>query len=152
MSSDPVHELAHDHEDLNRRVFEVGSVLRALQRDGGDVALALVTPLGDLREQLFHHFAREEEGLFPFVADTVPELADQVGAMAQAHDAICGAVVRMFHLAAGNSELTPLVAIYERFETAYVAHAKTEAALLESLNDHLVPEQRARLAALVDGL
>jgi iron-sulfur cluster repair protein YtfE (RIC family) len=150
---DPVQELVHDHADLNRRVFALGSTIRALDRDGGNgMALALVTKLGELREALFLHFAREEEGLFPLVAELVPELADQVHAMALAHDAICGGLARMYHLAAANTELSTIIAVFMRFEAAYASHAETEAALLEQLTRKLDPAQLDRLGELVRGL
>jgi len=150
---DPVQDLVHDHADINRRVFALGSAIRALDRDDGDgLALALVTRLGELRELLFLHFAREEEGLFPFVSESVPELADQVHAMALAHDAICGGLARMYHLAAANAELPTVLAVFTRFETAYASHAEVEAKLLHTLSGSLDPEQRARLAELVRGL
>lgn len=150
---DPVQDLVHDHADINRRVFALGSTIRALDRDDGDgLALALVTRLGELRELLFLHFAREEEGLFPFVCESVPELADQVHAMALAHDAICGGLARMYHLAAANAELPTLLAVFTRFESAYASHAEVEGKLLHTLSGRLDPEQRARLAELVRGL
>ncbi len=150
---DPVQDLVHDHADINRRVFALGSAIRALDRDDGDgLALALVTRLGELRELLFLHFAREEEGLFPFVSESVPDLADQVHAMALAHDAICGGLARMYHLAAANAELPTVLAVFTRFETAYASHAEVEAKLLHTLSGRLDPEQRARLAELVRGL
>ncbi|HEU4730248.1 MAG TPA: hemerythrin domain-containing protein, partial [Kofleriaceae bacterium] len=93
--TDPVEELVHDHADINRRVLALGTAIRALDRNRGNgMALALVNRLSELRELLFLHFAREEEGLFPFVAEAVPELAEQVQAMAVAHDAICGGLAR----------------------------------------------------------
>lgn len=150
---DPVQDLVHDHADINRRVFALGSTIRALDTNHGDgLALALVTRLGELRELLFLHFAREEEGLFPFVSETVPELADQVHAMALAHDAICGGLARMYHLAAANTELATILSVFTRFETAYGSHAEAEARLLHTLGGRLDPEQRARLAELVRGL
>lgn len=150
---DPVQDLVHDHADINRRVFALGTTIRALDRDGGDgMALALVTRLGELRELLFLHFAREEEGLFPMVAEMVPDLADQVHAMEIAHDAICGGLARMYHLAASNTELTTIIAVFQRFEAAYAKHAEVEAELLASLSRRLDPDQRKRLAELVAGL
>ena len=150
---DPVQELVHDHADINRRVLAVGTAIRALGRnDGHGMALALVTRLGELRELLFLHFAREEEGLFPFVAETVPELAEQVHAMALAHDAICGGLARMYHLAATNADLTVILTVFARFETAYASHADAEAALLRELTGRLDGAQRAQLAELVRGL
>jgi iron-sulfur cluster repair protein YtfE (RIC family) len=151
--TDPVQELVHDHADINRRVLALGAALRALDRnDGNGMALALVNLLGELREHLFLHFAREEEGLFPFVADTVPELAGQVHAMALAHDAICGGLARMYHLASTNADLTVILAVFARFEAVYASHAETEAELLHQLSARLDPAQRARLAELVRGL
>jgi hypothetical protein len=151
--NDLVQDLVHDHADINRRVFALGSTIRALDRDNGNgMALALVTRLGELRELLFLHFAREEEGLFPFVAEAVPELAEQVHAMSLAHDAICGGLARMYHLSAANAELGLITAVFTRFEAAYATHAETEAALLTTLSSRLDPDQRARLWELVRGL
>jgi iron-sulfur cluster repair protein YtfE (RIC family) len=102
LTRDPIHELAHAHADLNRRVLEIGALVRTVERGH---ARALVGPLGELREILFLHFAREEGGcLFPFVAETVRELADQVDEMAIAHDTICGALARMFHLTSFDAD------------------------------------------------
>lgn len=150
---DPVQALVHDHADINRRVFALGTTIRALDCGEGDgLALALVAQLRELRELLFLHFAREEEGLFPFVSDTVPDLADQVQAMAMAHDAICGGLARMYHLASANAELSTVLAVFTRFETAYGSHAEVEARLLQTLSERLDPQQRAQLAELVRGL
>lgn len=150
---DPVQELAHDHADINRRVLALGTTIRALDvEDGNGLAVALVARLGELRELLFLHFAREEEGLFPFVAEAVPELSGQVQNMALAHDAICGALARMYHLAAANAELPTIAAVLERFEAAYASHAESEGELLHNLNARLGPRQREKLAELVRGL
>jgi iron-sulfur cluster repair protein YtfE (RIC family) len=147
--SDPVHELAHDHADLNRRVLALASLIN--QRDVHSAA-ALLAPLGELRELLFLHFAREEEGLFPFVAEAVGELAERVHEMAFAHDAICGALARMYHLAASGSDPSSIATLYERFEQAYSKHAQAEGELLRKLDAILDADQRARLATLVEGL
>jgi hypothetical protein len=150
---DPIQELVHDHADINRRVLSLGSAVRALDRDGGDgMARALVTRLGELRELLFLHFAREEEGLFPFVSETVPDLAEQIHAMAIAHDAICGGLARMYHLAVANAEIATIISVFTRFESAYASHAEVEVAILTKLSGQLDREQRERLAALVHGL
>ena len=149
MSTDPIHELVHDHADLNRRVLELGAVVAQLRPDRD---ASLVGLLSDLREHLFLHFAREEEGLFPFVAEQLPELADQVGAMAVAHDTICGAVARMVHQSTVDPTPRVLRALYERFEQAYATHARNEAELLQRLDGGLDPAQRTQLAELVRGL
>jgi DUF438 domain-containing protein len=151
--SDPIQDLTHDHADINRRVLAIGSAVRALDRDGGNgMARALVKRVGELRELLFLHFAREEEGLFPFVSEIVPELAGQVLAMAVAHDAICGGLARVYHLAETNAEIASITAVFTRFETTYAHHAESEVELLQTLSRRLDPAQRDQLAALVRGL
>lgn len=145
---DPIRELAHDHADLNRRVLELGAMIHRDRRTGSD----LMDALSELREHLFLHFAREEEGLFPFVGEQLPDLAEHVHQMAVAHDAICGALARMFHMASTEARAVTLLAVFERFETAYAAHAKSETDLLRSLEGRLDADQRSQLAALVRGL
>ena len=145
--TDPIGQLVHDHGELNRRVIALGVQMQKQV----DVD-ALLIPLRDLREQLFLHFAREEEGLFPFVIEHVAGLADQIHEMEIAHDTICGALARMVHLAQTNSALAILAPLFERFETAYATHAQMEGELLRQLATQLDADQRTRLAALVDGL
>lgn len=147
MAADAIAELVHDHADLNRQVLEIGSLIAS-----DEPAVASKARLDELREHLFAHFAREEEGLFPFVADHFPDLADRVHAMASAHDAICGAVARMCHLIAAGTNPVSLGPLFERFQLAYAQHARVEGELLASLKDRLDDEQLAALAALVRDL
>ncbi|MFT3695839.1 MAG: hemerythrin domain-containing protein [Kofleriaceae bacterium] len=137
--------ISYDHAALNRRVLDT-SALVAAQASTETLTAALV----DLREELFDHFAREEEGLFPFVAELVPALADRVHEMATAHDTICGALSRTCHAAQTNADL--LEALYERFEQAYAIHARSEADLLDGLSELLDAVQRDQLAQLIANL
>jgi iron-sulfur cluster repair protein YtfE (RIC family) len=146
---DPVHDLSHDHAEINGRVLAVAGLLKQ-SRPTADPNVALA--LDELRELLFLHFAREEEGLFPLVAEAAPALAAQVHDMAVAHDAICGALARACHLAQSLGETSALTTVYERFEHAYAMHARAEASLLSQLDQVLDAEQRNRLAALIEGL
>jgi len=145
---DPVAELVHDHAALNRGVVALGARLAAPDVTGSDVADELVA----LREELFHHFAQEEEGLFPFVAEAFPDHADTIDEMARAHDGICGALARACHLAADDADKALVVAMFSRFADAYATHAKIEGALLEQLGPRLSATQRQRLADLVKDL
>ncbi len=148
MTDDPIDALVHDHTDINRRVFELGKLLAGNAVDQESRADQL---LCELREELFLHFAREEEGLFPFVTERLPELAPSIEAMATAHDAICGVVARMCHLVTTANLLT-MRGLFERFEVTYAQHAKLEAELLRQLAARLDSAQRTQLAALVRGL
>lgn len=146
---DAVRDLSHDHAELNRRVLALGAKLEML-RQGTDVDLA--PALDELREMLFLHFAREEEGLFPFVTDAAPTLTVQVQEMAVVHDTICGSLSRACHSARSGADVASLTALYDRFEHAYADHARREADLLSRLDELLDADHRERLAALVDGL
>lgn len=148
---DPLKALAHDHGDLNRRVLALGARIRTLHgRAAGSDELSF--ELAELRDVLFFHFAREEEGLFPFVAETVPELRGQVDIMSVAHDTICGSLARMVHLAATSASIATIAALFDRFENTYAAHAHAESELLDSLEARLDAKQRVQLLDLVAGI
>jgi iron-sulfur cluster repair protein YtfE (RIC family) len=148
---DPIRELSHDHAEINRNVLALGAILRD-HDPRSEPSRELVAHVGVLRELLFTHFAREEEGLFPFVVEVIPELAARVHEMEVAHDTICGALARVHALGSANAAVAPIIALFHRFETAYADHANTEAALLRSLDGRLDAVLRTRLAALVEGL
>lgn len=133
--------IRHDHAALNRRVLDA-SALVAARASSETLAAALV----DLREELFAHFAEEEEGLFPFVAQVLPSLAARVHEMTIAHDAICAALSRACYAAQASADH---LASYERFEEAYAVHARSESDLLDRLRGMLDEAQRDRLAQLI---
>jgi iron-sulfur cluster repair protein YtfE (RIC family) len=148
-SDDPVRNLAHDHAELNRQVLELSGSLAE-----HEAVSTLLPALKELREHMFLHFAREEEGLFPLVSEWIPELADQVLALVGAHDAVCGALARMIHTASAEGEGDPvaLQGLLARFQAAYGDHAKLEAELLRRADAALDASQRAQVAELVRGL
>ena len=147
MTEDPIDALVHDHADINRRVLEVGRLLAG----HGDANQHVDVKLVDLREELFLHFAREEEGLFPFVTERFAELAGAVEQMETAHDTICGVVARMCHVVA-SANVATMRSLFERFEVTYAQHAKLEAALLAQLAGRLDEADCAKLAQLVRDL
>ena len=148
MMRDALPHLSQDHGELNRRVLAISAQLRRESGSASSLAYSLV----DLRELMFTHFAREEEGVFPFVAERIPALASRVQEMAIAHDTICGALSRACHLASTAGDRAQLLALYERFEQAYAAHAHSEAELFETLDRQLDASDREHLAALVQGV
>jgi iron-sulfur cluster repair protein YtfE (RIC family) len=147
VSDDPVRDLAHDHAELSRRVHELSATLAAHQAPA-----PLLPELQELRDHMFLHVAREEEGLFPLVSEWIPELADQVLAMVSAHDAICGALARMIHIARAEADAASFSGLLARFQTAYAEHAKAEALLLRRIDAGLDAAQRVQLAELVRSL
>lgn len=149
---DPVASLVHDHLAINQLLMDLGKVMGAVRQGsplagGGAPAL-----LHELRELLFLHFAREEEGLFPFVVEALPELSWQVQSMAAAHDGICGGLSRLIHMLATGVDTATVLTVFERFERAYGEHARAEAQLLQAVDRGASPAQREALAELVRGL
>jgi hypothetical protein len=151
-NGDPVRQLEHAHGQLNRLVLDVAEALSGQGPTSPDAWSDLGERLEALREELLHHFADEEEALFPFVRASVPRMLDAVHRLETAHDTICGSVVRMVHLASGEAHLSTLLAVHERFQSAYSCHSKDELELFEELGRVLDGTQRAELATRLRGL
>src|SRR5450755_2605740 len=101
--SDPIRELEHTHVHLTKLALGMGQELRDEQGQARSMTGArrqeLLALVETLRDELLQHFADEEEGLFPFVRTSVPAKAAVVDKLEASHDAICGALVRLAHLA-----------------------------------------------------
>jgi hypothetical protein len=84
--------------------------------------------------ELLHHFAREEEGLVPYIRENVLAKAHTVDRLVDGHDLICGAIVPLLQLVDSEAaaDLATLVGHFERFEAAYARHSQAETALLRS--------------------
>jgi Hemerythrin HHE cation binding domain len=148
---DPLDQLAHDHGQLSVLVFEILHALEGEQTPPPPVEQGwLRDHLVELREALLLHFAREEEGLFPFLAQHFPEAAPRVEAMSLAHDGICGSVTRMAYLAEQRSEsLAAIAPTFRRFLEGYMSHSRLESELVQDFAGRLDAEQRAVLADLI---
>lgn len=159
--NDPVRKFEHAHGHLTKLALDVRRLVRAEEASDGRAPARLrkrlVTALEALRDELLRHFANEEEGLFPFVRANLPAKAANVDRLADAHDAICGAIVRLADFvdreasALGPGRAT-LLTYYERFESAYTQHSQDEAALFDELGRTLDERQRTELASLLRGL
>jgi len=159
MGGDPVSQFEHSHAALSKRAMEIRALVRAEPAQGLPAALVrkqLLGQLEDLRDALIQHFANEEEGVFPFVRHNLPNEADAVDRLAEAHDTLCGAVVRLVHVVRRDLVLgrdhAALVAHYDRFETAYAQHSQKEALLFEALDHALDERHRAQLTEILRGL
>jgi len=157
VTDDPLERFEHDHVDLNRRVVALREALTGATNGRQSVlGAALVRDLVTFTDDLFDHFAREEEGLFPFVLEHLPGLLPAVTALIQAHDRICGAASRLLALerrAAPVPESLALAsAIFARFESQYAEHSRYESEFLRSLGPQLDARQRDQLAELLRAL
>jgi hypothetical protein len=133
--------LTHDHAAINHLVLAARSQLSA-----GDLA-SFRASLLQLRDQLFTHFAEEEEVLFPLVASFAPDLAERIDALLVSHDAICGLVARLL-----ASEPASVTVLFDRFMKIYADHAHTESAFIAGLPARLNPTQQVQIAPFLAGL
>ncbi len=154
-ANDPILALDHDHVELSKLVSELdGLIARARAGEAAAVHEDVAALLEGLREDLFLHFAQEEEGLFPYLGARLPDERGAIAAIETAHDAICGALSRMNHLASRGlaDHVEPLAALFERFAAGYAAHAREERAFLRRVGARLDDAQRAEVTELVKGL
>jgi iron-sulfur cluster repair protein YtfE (RIC family) len=113
--------------------------------------------LEEFRDELLRHFANEEEALFPFIRARLPTKAGAVDTLLDAHDAICGSLLRLAHLVEHerrslDADRDALHTLYERFEHAYTMHSQAEATLFEELAAELDEEAGRELAEILRGL
>lgn len=153
-SENPIAALSHDHRHLTELILEVRSMLGA--EDASDVHAELVDAVDRLRDELMTHFAREEEGLFPFVETHLADLRARVGALAAGHDRVCGSLARLSHsLGRAHAEPTSRAAAvdtFARFEDAYALHSRDELTLLADVDRRLDADARRELRHLLAGL
>ena len=141
--TDPIASLEHDHLHLSKLVADVRRLLGPAEESDRD---QLVWALTALRDDLFDHFGREEESLFPYLRTALPDLSGPLAELEAAHDRICGGVSRML---AALERAPQLHALFTRFDAEYGAHAGRESELLRSLAGRLDEAQRAAVAAML---
>jgi hypothetical protein len=153
---DPIAELSHDHGHLSVLVVEVGSTLAQIER--GEVSFeqgvdALHDATEVLRDALMLHFAREEEGLFPFLEVHAPSLLRRMEALRAEHDSICARANELTLASAQGLRdgvgFAPCLSSFGRFEELYASHAREELAFLRDVDAALQPEDKERLRALL---
>ncbi|MDB4947017.1 MAG: hypothetical protein JWP97_6551 [Labilithrix sp.] len=152
---DPIDELTHDHGHLGALAHRVTASVQRLAHGGGaEAADELVHAAESLRDALLAHFAREEEGLFPFVEEHVLPLRAEVAELLAQHDAVVQKATALVG-AAGEAERTGAagcVAALDAFVEVYASHARAEEALLHACDEALDPSRREALRTLLAAL
>src|SRR5262249_25407142 len=94
LSADPIETLEHDHAQCSNLVLALDRQVEMSRRK--PLAREQLTVLMEqLRDALFTHCAREEEGLFPFIVRHLPDARRTVERLIAAHDALCGSLSRL---------------------------------------------------------
>jgi iron-sulfur cluster repair protein YtfE (RIC family) len=150
----PLRAFEHSHTHLHQLAHDVRQLLaNEPPRPGAAAREALTLLATALREELLEHFANEEEALFPFVREFLPEHAAAVDRLEAAHDGICGSIVRLAHLVARGWTVTrDAFVVFERFEEAYLAHSAEETELFETLKRAVDAAQQGSLSERLRGL
>jgi len=154
--ADPLLALEHDHVHLSRLVGDLRGMFGELENEPPRIDLAeeITATLATLRDDLFEHFGREEEALFPYLMETLPDLRAAVARLEDAHDRICGTLSRIHAVGAkGGSALRDqrslVTQLFSRFEGEYVAHARHESEFLRDLAARLGEADRERVRAIM---
>ena len=152
---DPIAELSHDHGHLGALVLAVGEGLARVARAEADGFDEVDDAVEALRDALLAHFAREEEGFFPFVESHVPSLQARVQALRVDHDAVCKLLdvlygaVRQTMGENANAGSGACAEAFARFEELHVRHAQAELAFLDAVGASLDSGQRDQLRAIL---
>lgn len=160
LNQNPIERLDHDHVPLGELVGALRSSLDEVargERGPADVYAEVSEAVAQLRDDLLEHFGREEEGFFPFLVDALPDVAERLAGLSSAHDSLCGALARLTYLASRGpgafiEQFRQVEALFERFEAAYVDHARDERAFLREVDRRLDQGQRAALLEAARGL
>lgn len=145
---DPILQLVHDHRELSGLIVAVHEALARIDRGQSKLEDEL-HEIGDgveaFREALLEHFAREQEGLLPFVVSRLPAYRDRSDGLIVDHDRIAEALTKLassLHALTGAT-LAAWKLELARFEELYTAHSKTENAFLDEVARALSSDEGA---------
>jgi hemerythrin-like domain-containing protein len=155
---DPMKVLAHDHRELNELLIAVHAAFDRIERGQSkieDELHEIRDGIEAFHEALLEHFAREQEGLLPFVVSRLPEVKEASDGIIDEHDRIAAALTRVVHdlaQAEAKGAFVDWRANLGRFEELYSAHTKSELAFLERVALALAsdPEATNELTRLLD--
>ena len=151
---DVIGQLEHDHLFIERMVEELRDGIQGALRgdcDPADLLDTFIEFLDAADEELFEHFDREEQVVFPFLLENVPDAAESIRRLEYAHDRMCGATSRMQRIVnqgdpqAFLENFDTLVALFARFDANFGRHSREEIAIFHTLGNQLT---RAQLETL----
>lgn len=156
--TDPLEELAHDHRELSGLLIAVRDALSRVERGQSkldDELHEIRDGIEVFREALLEHFAREQEGLLPFVVGRIPVTRERADQLIVEHDRIAEmltTLLRDLGKIDSSGELSPFRASLARFEELYASHSRAELGFLEEVAAALAddPAAREQLRALLD--
>ena len=141
MATPPLQELAHDHRELSGLLVAVHEALTRIERGTSrldDELHELTDGIEAFREALLEHFAKEQEGVLPWLASRSTESSARVDELIAQHDRIAEALTSVVKDLAGfeicSGPLGPTwSAALARFESLYAEHTQTETAFFSEV-------------------
>ncbi len=156
--ADPLKELAHDHRELSGLLIAVRDALGRVDRGQSkldDELHEIRDGIEVFREALLEHFAREQEGLLPFVVSRLPSVRERTDQLIAEHDRIAEALTQLLRELGridASGELAPFRASLAHFEDLYASHSRAELGFLAEVAAALSGDGSAmdQLRALLD--
>lgn len=156
--ADPIEALAHDHRELNGLLVAVHEALSRIDRKQSkleDEVHEIRDGVEVFREALLEHFAREQEGVLPFVLSRFSDVESRIDRLIAEHDRIAECLNKLVVEVAqvdAESDTSRFRAELTRFDELYANHAKTELAFFADIMKRLEGDRDAadRLQALLD--
>ena len=156
--ADPLKELAHDHRELSGLLIAVRDALLRVERGQSkldDELHEIRDGIEAFRESLLEHFAREQEGLLPFLAARLPAVRERTDQLIAEHDRIAEVLetlLRDLGKTDANGELGPFRDSLARFEELYASHSRAELGFLAEVEATLANDASAmdQLRTLLD--
>lgn len=154
---DLIGQLEHDHHHLDRMVEAVNEAVQSSlrgKRTPQDIQSEVLEFLTVAEDEVYEHFDREEQGLFPFVVQIMPDAKPTVRELELAHDRMCGVLSRMHRIAIRDpdefaEDFDAFVAIFARFEANYSKHSEDEWTLLNQLAQEVDEDAREELSDIL---
>jgi hemerythrin-like domain-containing protein len=156
--ADPIQELTHDHRELSGLLLAVRDALARIERGQSqldDERHEIRDGVEVFREAILEHFAREQEGLLPFVTARLPAVGERIDRLIAEHDRIAEVLttlVKAVNEVDAGGDLTSFRTLLARFEDLYASHSKAELAFLTEIAESLSSDGAAteQLRALLD--
>lgn len=145
MTAAPLQELAHDHRELSGLLVAVHEALTRIERGTSrldDELHELTDGIEAFREALLEHFAKEQEGVLPWLAGRSAASSLRVDDLIAQHDRIAETLTAVVKDLDGF-ELGTWSAALARFESLYAEHTQTETAFFAEVTAALKDDPAA---------
>lgn len=145
MSTPPLQDLAHDHRELSGLLVAVHEALTRVEKGTSrldDELHELTDGIESFREALLDHFAKEQEGVLPWIASRSAAASARVDELIVQHDRIAESLTSVVKDLAGF-EIATWSAALARFETLYAEHTQTETVFFAEITASLADDPAA---------